>query len=799
MIYISQIHETQKMRKPILFILAFIYVVLASVHAQRINSFRLQEVQLLPSQFKDAEMVDLNYIMSMDPDRLLAPFLREAGLPAKAISYTNWENTGLDGHMCGHYLTALSLMYASTGEVKVLDRLNYLLNELENCQKRSNDGYLGGVPGSAALWKEVAAGKLDVGAFSINGKWVPLYNIHKTYAGLRDAWEYTGSLKAKTMLIRFCDWMLNITGQLTDDQIQQLLRSEHGGLNEVFADVANITGDKKYLKLAYQFSHKAILTPLEKGEDRLNGLHANTQIPKVIGFERIAEIANDTAFAKAARFFWENVVNHRTCAIGGNSVREHFHPADNFSSMISSEQGPETCNTYNMLKLTKMLFQSEGREDYIDYYERALYNHILSTQHPQTGGFVYFTPIRPGHYRVYSQPQTSMWCCVGTGMENHAKYNELIYAHRKNELFVNLFIPSVLEWKEKGLTLTQTTQFPEEELTTLRLTLKKSTQITLMLRYPNWVKTGALKLFVNGEKVKVVSKSGSYVALSRKWKNGDVVKMQLPMQTTVEGMHDGSNYYAVLHGPIVLAAKTDSSRMKGLFADDSRGGHVASGPQISLLEMPMFVKRDSNLATYIKTVSGKPFTFTAAELIYPDRFKKLELIPFYKLHDSRYILYWQTESIDKIAAIQQKLAEEEAARLRLESSTLDLVICGEQQPESDHFIQSSESASGVYKDRHWRDAKGWFSYQLKDNYTQADRVRVTYYGGDKGRKFRILINHQPVANVTLDGSRGDHFFTEDYLISSALVKASAGKLEVKFEAEAGSVAGGVYEVRLLKK
>ena len=415
----------------------------------QVSYFSLQDVKLLSSPFLQAQQTDLHYILALDPDRLSAPFLREAGLTPKAPSYTNWENTGLDGHIGGHYLSALSMMYAATGDTAIYHRLNYMLNELHRAQQAVGTGFIGGTPGSLQLWKEIKAGDIRAGGFSLNGKWVPLYNIHKTYAGLRDAYLYAHSDLARQMLIDLTDWMIDITSGLSDNQMQDMLRSEHGGLNETFADVAEITGNKKYLELARRFSHKVILDPLIKNEDRLNGMHANTQIPKVIGYKRVAEVSKDdkdwnhaAEWDHAARFFWNTVVNHRSVCIGGNSVREHFHPSDNFTSMLNDVQGPETCNTYNMLRLTKMLYQNSGDVDnsnqpdprYVDYYERALYNHILSSQEPDKGGFVYFTPMRPGHYRVYSQPETSMWCCVGSGLENHTKYGEFIYAHRQDTL-----------------------------------------------------------------------------------------------------------------------------------------------------------------------------------------------------------------------------------------------------------------------------------------------------------------------------------------------------------------------------
>jgi DUF1680 family protein len=764
-----------------------------------VATFKPAQIQLQPGIFKDAENTDLKYIMSLNPDRLLAPFLREAGLTPKAANYPNWENTGLDGHIGGHYLSALSLMYASTGDKKVLERLNYMLTELKKCQDKSGDGYIGGVPGSKAFWAELAANKVTVGSFDINKKWVPLYNIHKTFAGLKDAWVYAGSEQAKKMLIEYSGWLLNTTKNLSDSDIQNLLRSEHGGMNEVLAEVSAITGDKKYLELARKFSHQTIKEPLANRQDKLTGLHANTQIPKIIGFERIAGLSGDSTYHVAARFFWETVVNNRTIAIGGHGVREHFHPADNFSSMTTSEQGPETCNSYNMLKLSKALYESEGLEKYIDYYERTLYNHILSSQHPEKGGFVYFTPMRPGHYRVYSQPETSFWCCVGSGMENHAKYNELIYAHTGNELYVNLFIPSKVNWQERGVVLSQQTRFPDEEKTTLTIDAVKNADFTVKVRYPVWVAPNAMVVTVNGEKVNYNAQPASFIAIKRKWKKGDKITVTLPMRTTTEQMPGGTDYVAVLHGPIVLAAKTGTDDLTGIYADDSRGGHIANGKKYPVQNMPLFVSDNTNIAQQIKAVPGKHLTYTASELIYPANAKSLELIPFFRLHDARYVIYWRRLSPEKLQAEQQRIAEEEAAKQKLDAITLDLVTAGEQQPESDHFIESENSATGTFNDRHWRDAKGWFSYKLTDKEKKADRLQVTYAGRDKDRRFTILVNNQPIQEVTLTGNNDNNFYTVDYPLPPALVQQGNGTLIVKFQAAAGSVAGGVYEVRLLKK
>lgn len=779
------------------FILGYFFfsVSLFAQSPAKLKTFRLQEVKLLPGIFNDAENTDLKYMMQLSPDRLLAPYLREAGLKPKAASYTNWENSGLDGHIGGHYLSALAMMYASTGNQHVLDRLNYMINELKACQDKNGNGYVGGVPGSKELWASVMQG--DIAA--INKKWVPFYNIHKTFAGLRDAYTYAGNETAKVMLIKFADWFVMISTSITPQKMQEMLKTEHGGVNEVLADVYALTGDKKYLTAAYSFSHQALLEPLEQDRDQLNNLHANTQIPKVIGFKRIADVTADSNYNKAAQFFWQTVVQHRTVAIGGNSVREHFNPSNDFSSMITSDQGPETCNTYNMLKLTEDLYLSDPRVSYIDYYERAVYNHILSTERPGSGGFVYFTPMRPGHYRVYSQPQTSMWCCVGSGMENHAKYGEMIYAHDQNNLFVNLFIPSTLTWKQKGLVLSQHTNFPEEETTAITINAVRQGPFAINIRYPSWVQNGALQVKVNGSPIKVTSKAAAYVSINRVWKKGDVISVTLPMQTTTEQLPDGLNYEAVLHGPIVLAAVLDTANMRGLLADDSRMGHAAQGKLYPLQNMPLFVNAGLHDAQLIEPVAGEPFTYSAQKLIYPARYNSLKLIPFYKIHDARYVIYWQRETPEGLAGIQKKMAEEDAAAQRLAAITIDMVIAGEQQPESDHFIESEKSGTGVNRDRHWRDARAWFSYQLKDNHQEAGSLRVTYFGRDKDKHFAILINNQPLAQVNADGSKGNVFYTEDYPIPENILKSSGGNLRVKFQAVDGSATAGIYEARLIKK
>lgn len=788
---------------------SFILALLLSVslgkaqNRQQVSYFPLQDVKLLNSPFLQAQQTDLHYILSMNPDRLLAPFLREAGLTSKVPSYTNWENTGLDGHIGGHYLSALSMMYAATGDTAVYNRLNYMLNELHRAQQAVGTGFIGGTPGSLQLWKDIKAGNIRAGGFDLNGKWVPLYNIHKTYAGLRDAYLYAGSDLARQMLVDFTDWMIDITSDLSDEQIQDMLRSEHGGLNETFADVAEITGDKKYLELARRFSHKFILDPLIKEEDKLTGMHANTQIPKVIGYKRIAELSQDdknwnhaAEWDHAARFFWNTVVNHRSVCIGGNSVREHFHPSDNFTSMLNDVQGPETCNTYNMLRLTKMLYQDSPETNFADYYERALYNHILASQEPEKGGFVYFTPMRPGHYRVYSQPETSMWCCVGSGLENHTKYGEFIYAHQKDTLYVNLFIPSQLTWKEKGVTLTQETRFPDDGKVTLRIDKAPKKGVTLKIRQPQWAEhSKEYNVKINGKsEASIVEENSNYLTLHRKWKKGDVITFNLPMKVSLEQIPDKKDYCAFLYGPIVLAASTGTGHLDGLYADDSRGGHIAHGKQIPLQEVPMLIGNPESIRNSLHKKDDNQLIFTFDGNVYPAQNKTLELIPFFRLHNARYAIYFRQANEEQFKIIQKEMATAERKATELANQTVDLIFPGEQQPESDHGIQYEQAETGTNKDRHFRRAKGWFSYNLKVK-EEAGRIRITIQKNDRNKVAILLNNNKLAVNPTISEADKDGFITLSWLLPQ---KLKSGSCPIRFTPDGTEWTPAIYEVRLLK-
>jgi hypothetical protein len=766
------------------------------------NTFPLRDVSLLDGPFKHARDLNIQVLLKYDVDRLLAPYRKEAGLTPKAAGYSNWD--GLDGHIGGHYLSAMAMNYAATRNLECKQRMEYMISELKACQDANavhhplwGIGYVGGVPHSNGVWSTLKSG--DLAAY--RSAWVPWYNVHKMYAGLRDAWIYAGIEDAKTTFLKFCDWGINITSALTDSLMQSMLDTEHGGMAEIFADAYDMTGDVKYLSAAKRFSHRTLLDAMAAGIDNLDNKHANTQIPKAIGFQRIAELVHDETYVRAGRFFWETVTRNRSLAFGGNSRKEHFPSATACDDFINDVEGPESCNSYNMLKLTEDLFRTEPSAKYADYYERTLYNHILSTQHPVHGGYVYFTPARPRHYRVYSTPNEAMWCCVGTGMENHGKYNQFIYTHQNDSLFVNLFIASELDWRDKGVGIKQENNFPYEEQTKLIVT-GGSSHFKLMIRYPSWVMEGALRIVVNGESISFASHPSSYVTVDRLWTAGDVVQVLLPMHNTIEHLPRVPMCIAFMHGPILLGARTGTEDLAGLIADDSRWGQIASGKRLPLDKAPVIVEDDiARVAGKLVPVKDAPLTFKAPRLrmINP---VNVVLEPFFRIHDARYMMYWMALTSTQYHSYLDSIAGAEGENLAVQKRTIDSVKTGEQKPEIDHAIQSLNSTASTYLDESWRDASngGFFSYNLATNGETDLCLMVRYWGYEWGnRMFDISIDDERLVAENNTG-RWYHskFQNVEYPIPNSMVKGKA-HIRVKFHALPDNTAGAVYGIRLIRK
>jgi uncharacterized protein len=595
------------------------------------SPFDLTQVRLLNSPFQRAQDADHRLLLSIDPDRLLLMFRVTAGLESWARPLEGWESPGseLRGHTTGHYLSACSLMYASTGDVRLKERVASIVKVLAQCQANMpaqgyHAGYLSAFPES--FFDRVDARK---------PVWAPWYTMHKIMAGLLDAYVHTGDPQALDVLNRLAAWVKFRVDRLTTAQMQASLQTEQGGMDEVLANLYAVTGNPDDLRLSEAFNHHAVIDPLARGEDRLDGLHANTQFPKIIGVAREYELTGNPTYRRIADYFWQEVALKRSYVIGGDSDNEHFFPIDQFAKHLTAVTC-ESCNTYNMLKLTEHIWDWAPSAKSMDFYERGLYNHILASQDPDSGMMCYFMPLQEGRFKTYSTPDRSFWCCFGTGMENHAKYGEMIYAHGADALYVNLFIPSVLHWADEGLTLRQETGFPDEPASRLYLNLEKPVTLTLEVRQPYWAHPG-ITVRVNDEPVKSEMKDG-YVAVRREWHDGDRVTIGLPMALHTEALPGNPNIVAFLYGPIVLAGELGTAGMPG---DRQEAPNQTEFVKLPVPPEPTLVGDVSTLVDHVVPVPGAPLTFVTRGLGRP---KDVTLEPYYEIHHQRYGIYWDIRS-----------------------------------------------------------------------------------------------------------------------------------------------------------
>ena len=596
--------------------------------------FDLTNVTLLPSPFQTNMLADEAYLLSLNSDRLLYSFRANVGLStSNAAPYGGWETPGDTlclGHFVGHYLSACAQMYASTGDSRVKARTDYLVSELAKCQAASptagfNAGYLSAFPES---YINDLINQNQNSYFS-----VPWYTLHKVMAGLLDVSQHTGNSQALTVLTNMANWVQFRMDALTASQIQAMLNyREYGGMNEVLANLSAVTGNTNYLRIAADFDKQSLFNPLSLDQDVLDGLHANTQIPEITGAAREYELTGYSSYHEIASFFWNRVANYRSYVIGGNSDAEHFFPITDFPSHVTS-QTCETCNTYNMLKLTRHLFEWSPSAATMDFYERALYNQILGSE-AAPGSVTYFVSLLPGHFKTYSTPENSFWCCDGTGMENHSKYGDTIYFHGTNSLYLNLFIPSQLNWPEKNLTVVQNTAFPQSDTTTLTFHCTNGTPLTLNIRYPSWAQAG-MQLSINGVAQTVTNSPGSYVSVTRNWQTNDQVQIRFPMTLRAEVLQDTANTVALFYGPILLAGTLGTN---GMPASDLAAGQLdLLGVPIPAGTVPTLVADAPTLLSNTVPMAGQPLTFKTVGLGRP---KDVTLIPFYQLQHQRYSVYW---------------------------------------------------------------------------------------------------------------------------------------------------------------
>ena len=751
--------------------------------------FDLTNVTLLPGPFQTNMLLDKAYLLSLNSERLLYSFRTNVNLStSNAVPYGGWEAPGSTlclGHFVGHYLSACSMMYASTGDPQLKARTDYLVAELAKCQSASpaagyNAGYLSAFPES---YISDVINQTQNSYFS-----VPWYTLHTVMAGLLDVYQHTGNNQALTVLTNMANWVQFRMDPLTASQVQGMLNyREYGGMNEVLANLYAVTGNTNYVRLAADFDKLSLFTPLSQDQDVLDGLHANTQIPEITGAAREYELTGAASYQEIANFFWNRVANYRSYVIGGNSDAEHFFPITDFPLHVTA-QTCETCNTYNMLKLTRHIFEWSPSAATMDFYERALYNQILASQEPSQGMMTYFVSLKPGHFKTYSTPENSFWCCDGTGVENHSKYADTIYFHDTNSLYLNLFIPSQLSWPDKALTVRQDTAFPQSDTSVLTFQCTNAVPLTLKVRYPSWAQSGML-LSLNGASQTITNSPGTYVSLTRNWQNNDQVQIRFTMSLRTEILQDTSNTVALFYGPLLLAGTLGTNGMPASdFAVNQWDLLNVTDPLV-----PLLVGDTNSLVANVVPVSGQPLMFKTQGVARP---RDVTLIPFYQLQHQRYSVYWNLLSAND----WQQFANSNAVA---EAQIVDQVAIGDTTSETQHNLNANNSATGQFSGRNWRDANenlsasGWFSYSLAVLPNTQMSLACTYWGSDSGsRLFDILINGTIIATQALTNNDPGQFFTVNYPIPTNLTWG-ASSITVLFNAHSGYTAGGVFGLQTI--
>lgn len=752
---------------------------IAPVNDIKAYAFNIRDVKLSDgSLFKHAMDKDAAYLLVIEPNRLLNRFYLNAGLPTKGAVYGGWENGGLSGHTLGHYLSACSMFAVTSGNPEFKKRADYIVNELERCQKARKTGYVGAIPNEDSLFSKVSRGIIKSGGFDLNGGWSPWYTVHKVMAGLVDAYLYCDNQKALQVVVRMADWTDNIVKNLTEEQRLKMLNCEYGGMNDVLVNIYAITGNKKYLNLSRKFNDEFVMGKLAKEIDPMPGKHSNTNVPKAIGSARSYEVTNTPSDKTIASFFWNTMVHHHSYVIGGNSSYEYCGEEDKLNDRLS-DNTCETCNTYNMLKLTMHLFSWQPSQELADYYERALYNHILSSQNPTDGMMCYFVPLRMGTEKQFSDQFNTFTCCVGTGMENHSKYVESIYYQAKDGgLYVNLFIPSVLNWKEKGIIVQQATRFPESNKSSLTFTVKTLKQFPLYLRNPKWAANG-VQVKVNGNIVSPKTNESGYLVINRKWKTNDKVEILLPMTLHTESMPDNPNRVAFLYGPIVLA------------------GQLGKQTPDPLLGTPVLLTDDRTINNWIKPVANEPLTFKMNGVGKP--FDPL-LKPFYSTYDQHYSVYFDFFTSAEWSSRQAEYEADKKAQKEIEENTIDNFRIGEMQPERDHNLQSSaQSYVDEALGRAGREARSgnYFSFEMKTQPDSNNNLLMTYIGDDKDRKFDVLIDGVKLTTVIWVGGKAGKFQDFIYPIPVEMTR-NKSKVTIRIEANYKKTAGRIFGCRMMK-
>jgi DUF1680 family protein len=747
----------------------------------RARPLPLTAVRLQPSDFATAVEVNRTYLHRLSPDRLLHNFRKYAGMEPKAPIYGGWESDTIAGHTLGHYLTALVLTWQQTGDPEMRRRADYIVDELAQAQAKRGTGYVGAlgrkrkdgtIVDGESIFPEIMKGEIRSGGFDLNGSWSPLYTVHKLFAGLLDVHAAWGNRQALTVLTGLGGYFERVFAALTPEQIQTVLGCEYGGLNESYAELHARTGDRRWLKMAETLYDNRVLDPLKRGEDKLANFHANTQVPKLVGLARLYELTGKADDRAAATFFWQTVTQHHSYVIGGNADREYFNAPDTIADHIT-EQTCEHCNSYNMLKLTRHLWAWQPDGALFDYYERAHLNHVMAAQDPKTGGFTYMTPLMSGVSRDFSTTDDDVfWCCVGSGMESHAKHGESIFWEGDGgALIVNLYIPARADWSARKAKIVLDTQYPFEPESRLTFTEVKGGRFPVALRVPGWA-AGRAVVTVNGDAVTPLFERG-YAIVDRRWAKGDRIAITLPLDLRTEAAPGDASTVAILRGPMVMAADLGPTAQTWEGAD------------------PALVGADL-LAGFTATAADRGLYATRG-IVRPG---DLNFVPFYRQYDRRSAVYFRHFSDEAWEVEKASFAKEQARLKDIAARSVDVMFLGEMQPERDHQLTSDISYPVTYRGRQGRDARsgGFIEFTMKTKPGPLI-LQASYWGGERARDFDILVDNVRVATQHLDNDRPGKFFDVEYPLAPAL---TAGKtsIKVRIVPHDRSSAGPVFGVRL---
>lgn len=794
------------LKTSVLFIFLLAYVILqAQASAQnenpaqlqssktiKLNPLPLSHVRLTGGPLKAAQDADAKYLLELQPDRMLAFLRQRAGLKPKAEGYGGWDGPGrnLTGHIAGHYLSAVSLMWAATGDIRFKERANYIVEQLKEIQDAQGDGYIGalqdgqGVDGKQRFI-DLSNGIIRSGGFDLNGLWSPWYVEHKLFAGLRDAYRYADNDTALQVEVKFAGWVEKILSKLNDDQLQRMLETEFGGMNEVLAELYADTADERWLALADKFHQKATLDALSEDKDVLAHTHGNTQVPKVYGALIRYVYTGNQADAETAKFFWDRVVNHYSFVTGGHGKNEYFGEPDKLSDMVDGRTA-ETCNVYNMLKMTRTLFSVEPDIRYADFHERALFNHILASQDPGDGTVTYMLPVGRGVQHEYQRMFEDFTCCVGTGMESHALHGAGIYYYKSSEEFwIGLYAPSIAKWDSAGVEVETTTDFPLGSSASVKIRTKAPKQFTLALRRPYWAGDG-FSVKVNGQPLKDLTAADSYVKINRVWRQGDTVELNLPKVLREEPLPDNPSRMAFIWGPLVLAGDLGPEAHQ----DDEENMPAPSAPALVFATKP--------IEQWLMPEAAKPGWFKTSGV---GLAQDIEFAPFYELPRREYAVYWDVFTPEQWSKRSAEYKAEQEKQQKLQAGTIAFAQPGEMQSERDFNEQGEDSAPLLWRGRHGRSGKGWFSFDMPVENTHQVALWVTY-GGDGRRKstFDILIDGKKIGDcVALPRSpeQDAHIVDANYPIPAELIGGKS-KVTVRFQATDGNEIRGVLGVRTVR-